>query len=127
MTVDLRLTITGTHLFIRVVVGRPRVDLLAHLAWQHLRYRVRKRQTQRISHVWASAALEALLDFVLRLEHALASSVVPDEQPTWLKFRVWLEAGQTPRFIFPNGPYESRASVITVNKRYKDDFQGRTD
>jgi hypothetical protein len=33
-----------------------------------------------------------------------------------------LEAGQTPRFIFPNGPYESRASVIEINKRYKDEF-----
>jgi hypothetical protein len=61
------------------------------------------------------------------IEPLLASSPVPDEGPTWLKFRVWLEAGQTPRFIFPNGPYESRASVITVNKRYKDDFQGRTE
>ena len=61
------------------------------------------------------------------IEPLLASSPVPDESPTWLKFRVWLEAGQTPRFIFPNGPYESRASVITVNKRYKDDFQGRTE
>ena len=61
------------------------------------------------------------------IEPLLATSTVPDENPTWLKFRVWLEAGQTPRFIFPNGPYESRASVITVNKRYKDDFQGRTE
>ena len=61
------------------------------------------------------------------IEPLLASSPVPDEGPAWLRFRVWLEAGQTPRFIFPNGPYESRASVITVNKRYKDDFQGRTE
>jgi hypothetical protein len=61
------------------------------------------------------------------IEPLLASSTVPDDKPTWLKFRVWLEAGQTPRFIFPNGPYESRASVITVNKRYKDDFKGRTE
>jgi hypothetical protein len=61
------------------------------------------------------------------IEPLLGSSTVPDENPTWLKFRVWLEAGQTPRFIFPNGPYESRASVITVNKRYKDDFQGRSE
>jgi hypothetical protein len=61
------------------------------------------------------------------IEPLLASTTVPDDQPTRLKFRVWLEAGQTPRFIFPNGPYESRASVITVNKRYKDDFQGRTE
>jgi hypothetical protein len=48
--------------------------------------------------------------------------VVPDNTPTRLKFRVWLEAGQTPRFIFPNGPYESRASVITINKRYEKEF-----
>lgn len=61
------------------------------------------------------------------IEPLLASSTLPDDHPEWLKFRVWLEAGQTPRFIFPNGPYESRASVITVNKRYKEDFQGRTE
>ena len=36
---------------------------------------------------------------------------------------MWLEAGQTPRFIFPNGPYESRASVVELNRRYKDEFK----
>jgi hypothetical protein len=56
------------------------------------------------------------------IEPLLANSVVPDNVPTRLKFRVWLEAGQTPRFIFPNGPYESRASVITINKRYEKEF-----
>ena len=61
------------------------------------------------------------------IEPLLASCTVPDDKPSWLKFNVWLEAGQTPRFIFPNGPYESRASVITINKRYKDEFQGRTE
>ena len=61
------------------------------------------------------------------IEPLLASTTVPDDKPTRLKFRVWLEGGQTPRFIFPNGPYESRASVIKVNKRYKDDFGGRTE
>lgn len=57
------------------------------------------------------------------IEPILGSAVVPDEEPEWLSFRVWLEAGQTPRFIFPNGPYESRASVIEANKRYKDEFK----
>jgi hypothetical protein len=56
------------------------------------------------------------------IEPLLASGVVPDNVPTRLKFRVWLEAGQTPRFIFPNGPYESRASVVTINKRYEKEF-----
>ena len=61
------------------------------------------------------------------IEPLLASSVVPDNTPTRLKFRVWLEAGQTPRFIFPNGPYESRASVLTINRRYKDEFKSTID
>lgn len=59
------------------------------------------------------------------IEPLLASTVVPDDQPTRLKFRVLLEAGQTPRFIFPNGPYESRAAVIKVNKEYKDEFKAK--
>jgi hypothetical protein len=59
------------------------------------------------------------------IEPLLAQAPVPDAAPEWIRFRVWLEAGQTPRFIFPNGPYESRASVIQINRRYADDFQGR--
>jgi hypothetical protein len=59
------------------------------------------------------------------IEPLLASKTVPDDQFTRLSFRVWLEAGQTPRFIFPNGPYESRASVIKVNQRYKDEFKAK--
>ena len=59
------------------------------------------------------------------IEPILGTAIVPDDEPEWIKFRVWLEAGQTPRFIFPNGPYESRASVIEVNKRYKDEFEGK--
>jgi hypothetical protein len=59
------------------------------------------------------------------IEPLLAQATVPDGKPEWITFRVWLEAGQTPRFIFPNGPYESRASVLQVNKRYAGDFQGK--
>lgn len=59
------------------------------------------------------------------IEPVLASAIVPDDAPQWLNFQVWLEAGQTPRFIFPNGPYESRASVIAVNKKYKQEFEGK--
>lgn len=32
---------------------------------------------------------------------------VPDDVPTWLECRVWLEAGQFPKFWFPNGPTDS--------------------
>ncbi|MEY5026361.1 MAG: hypothetical protein RLZZ244_1889 [Verrucomicrobiota bacterium] len=57
------------------------------------------------------------------IEPLLASATVPDDQPAWIRFRVWLEAGQTPRFIFPNGPYESRASILALNNRYKNEFK----
>lgn len=57
------------------------------------------------------------------IEPRLAEAVVPDEDFTWITFQVWLEAGQTPRFIFPNGPYESRRSVIELNRRYRDEFE----
>ena len=57
------------------------------------------------------------------IEPILAQTTVPDKQPEWLTFRVWLDKGQTPRFIFPNGPYESRESVIKLNEKYKDEFK----
>ncbi|MEM9367232.1 MAG: DUF1592 domain-containing protein [Planctomycetota bacterium] len=57
------------------------------------------------------------------IEPILGQSTVPDDAPEWISFRVWLESGQTPRFIFPNGPYESRASIITLNDRYKDELK----
>jgi len=58
-----------------------------------------------------------------RVEPRLADPVVlPDDEPDWQTFRVWLEKGQTPRFIFPNGAYESRASVIQLNKRYQEEL-----
>ena len=59
-----------------------------------------------------------------RVEPRLAEPVVlPDDEPEWKSFQVWLEKGQTPRFIFPNGAYESRASVLQLNKRYKEELE----
>ena len=72
-------------------------------------------------------ATKGHIHYPQRIEPQLAESVVPDKAPEWIKFKVWLEAGQTPRFTFPNGPFESRASVITLNKRYKDEFKNPED
>lgn len=58
-----------------------------------------------------------------RIEPLLATATVADDLPAWIRFRVWLEAGQTPRFIFPNGPFESRASIQALNKQYKAEFK----
>lgn len=57
------------------------------------------------------------------IEPILGQAIVPDDAPEWIAFRVWLEEGQTPRFIFPNGPYESRASVLEANKKYKEELK----
>ncbi len=72
-------------------------------------------------------ATKGHIHYPQHIEPILAKSVVPDKKPEWIKFRVWLEAGQTPRFIFPNGPYESRRSVIELNKRYKNEFKNPVD
>ena len=60
------------------------------------------------------------------IEPILAQAIMPDDAPKWTTFKVWLEAGQTPRFIFPNGPYESRAAAIQVNHRYGDEFKKKS-
>ncbi|MFT7444532.1 MAG: hypothetical protein ACI9AF_001436, partial [Granulosicoccus sp.] len=68
-------------------------------------------------------ATKGHIHYPQRIEPLLAQSVVPDKAPEWIKFQVWLEAGQTPRFTFPNGPYESRRAVLELNKRYGKEFK----
>lgn len=68
-------------------------------------------------------ATKGHIHYPQRIEPILATAVVPDKRPEWIEFRVWLEKGQTPRFTFPNGPYESRRSVLELNRRYKHEFK----
>jgi len=49
----------------------------------------------------------------------LATWDVPDDVPTWLECRVWLEAGQLPRLTFPNGPTGSNYRLDTYVKENK--------
>jgi len=44
---------------------------------------------------------------------------VPDDVPTWLECRVWLEAGQFPQFSFPNGPTNSNYRITGFVKDNK--------
>ncbi len=37
------------------------------------------------------------------IEPLLGETVVKDGEPDWYTFKVWLDAGHTPRFVFPNG------------------------
>jgi hypothetical protein len=50
---------------------------------------------------------------------AIAIWDVPDDVPTWLECRVWLEAGQFPQFSFPNGPSNGNYRITNFVKDNK--------
>ena len=50
---------------------------------------------------------------------AVALWDVPDDEPSWLECRVWLEAGQFPQFSFPNGPSASNNRITGFVKDNK--------
>ena len=43
------------------------------------------------------------LHYPQHIEPVLAETALGDKGPEWHTFKVWLDAGYTPRFIFPNG------------------------
>ena len=49
----------------------------------------------------------------------LATWDVPDDVPTWLECRVWLEQGQFPKLSFPNGPTGSNHRLDMYVKENK--------
>ncbi len=49
-------------------------------------------------------------------DRLLATWDVPDDTPTWLEARVWLEQGQFPKFSFPNGPTGSNYRLVQYVK-----------
>lgn len=59
-------------------------------------------------------------DVVSSGDRAVALWDVPDDVPTWLECRVWLEAGQFPQFSFPNGPTDSnfRVNHFVLDNKY---------
>jgi hypothetical protein len=67
------------------------------------------------------------------IEPTLASFTLPDDQPEWYDATVWLDAGITPRFIFPNGTINLRSAfqpvfqkiAPTLEEELKDDFGNR--
>lgn len=67
------------------------------------------------------------------IEPVLASFTLPDDQPEWYEATVWLDAGYTPRFIFPNGTVNARSAnrqtfaevAPTLNGELVNDFQNR--
>ena len=56
------------------------------------------------------------------IEPVLAEVTVPDGEPEWFTMTVPLHAGQTPRFIFPNGMANSRRAFQAIARQYKDQW-----
>ncbi|MDQ6700772.1 MAG: DUF1592 domain-containing protein, partial [Acidobacteriota bacterium] len=54
------------------------------------------------------------------IEPRLGEVTLADNGPEWHTFRVWLDAGYSPRFTFPNGINDSRRAFTTILNRYPD-------
>src|SRR5205823_365850 len=52
----------------------------------------------------------------------LAEATVPDDRPEWITFKVWLDAGFTPRFTFPNGMVDCRRTFGQILNKYRRTF-----
>lgn len=50
----------------------------------------------------------------------LAEVALNDGQAEWRTMKVWLDAGHTPRFVFPNGPEEIRSTWFDIADYHKD-------
>ncbi len=56
------------------------------------------------------------------VEPQLAEVVVEDGEPRWYTMEAWLETGQQPRFIFPNGMANCRGAFSRIAKQYSDQW-----
>ncbi len=57
------------------------------------------------------------------IEPQLAEVTVRDgKEPEWYTMKVWLNQGQTPRFIFPNGMANCRRAFQKIATQYKDQW-----
>jgi len=56
------------------------------------------------------------------VEPQLAEVTVADGKPQWHTMKVWLEKGQQPRFIFPNGMANCRQAFGKIAKEYKEQW-----
>ncbi|MDF1825053.1 MAG: DUF1592 domain-containing protein [Verrucomicrobiales bacterium] len=54
------------------------------------------------------------------IEPQLDEVTVADGEPQWYTMKVWLEKGQQPRFIFPNGMANCRQAFAKIAKEYRD-------
>jgi hypothetical protein len=56
------------------------------------------------------------------LQPILAERVMGDDAPEWHTMKVWLDTGQTPRFVFPNGMRNCRQAFGRLAAKYRDQW-----
>ena len=54
------------------------------------------------------------------LQPILAEVALNDGEAEWRTLKVWLDAGHTPRFVFPNGPESARSIWFKIADYHKD-------
>ncbi|MDO8541281.1 MAG: DUF1592 domain-containing protein [Opitutaceae bacterium] len=56
------------------------------------------------------------------IEPQLGEVIVKDDEPEWHTFKVWLDAGHTPRFTFPNGMLSVRNAYGRILRQHNTMF-----
>lgn len=60
------------------------------------------------------------LDLPQPQQPMLAEVQLDDGDAKWITMKIWLDAGHTPRFVFPNGPDDARGTWFRIADQHKD-------
>jgi hypothetical protein len=60
------------------------------------------------------------LDLPQPQQPMLAEVPLDDGEAKWITMKIWLDAGQTTRFVFPNGPEDARGTWFKIAEQHKD-------
>ena len=60
------------------------------------------------------------LDLPQPQQPMLAEVALDDGDAEWITMKIWLDAGHTPRFVFPNGPDDARGTWFKIAEQHKD-------
>jgi cytochrome c553 len=56
------------------------------------------------------------------IEKTLALFDLPDDEPTWMEARIWLDQGFQPRLTYQNGPYFFKVLPHIIHRRFPEKF-----
>ncbi len=56
------------------------------------------------------------------IESTLAEFNLPDNEPSWMETRIWLDQGFQPRLTYPNGPYFFKSLPHVIHRKFPGKF-----